>query len=98
MSRIKKLLLQDEAEAKLPRELALTRQETKGTTMDTLHEFQYRNKHPRSERFATLLPHFLILLEGEWRQRQPIMTIDEQTLFRQAHRSLAGLFSMEADQ
>jgi hypothetical protein len=64
--------------------------------MDTLHEFQYPNKHPGSERFAALLPHFLILLEGEWRQRQPIMTIDEQTLFRQAHCSLAGL--MEADQ
>jgi len=66
--------------------------------MGTLHEFLCRSKG-RSERFAAMLPPFLTLLECEWRQRKPYMTTEEQGLFRQAHRSLAGLRELgEADQ
>ena len=63
--------------------------------MENLHECHSRSKCPFSERFATVLSHFLTVLEGEWRQRNPFMTSEEQVFFRWAHRSLAGLLDME---
>jgi hypothetical protein len=99
MSRRKILLVRVESEAKLPREFgAHTAAKRKERAMESLHELQFSSKYPSSERFATVLPHFLTLLEGEWRLRHLIMNTQEQELFRQAHHSLAGLFEMEADQ
>jgi len=63
--------------------------------MGRLRQNEFQCKCAFSERFATILPQFLILLEREWRQWSPFMKTEEQAFFRQAHRSLAGLLDME---
>ncbi len=62
--------------------------------MDRLQEFSCARKTPFTERFATVLPCFLTLLEREWRASRPLMSAEEQTLVRQAHRALGILNEM----
>ena len=52
-------------------------------------------KAPLSEPFATVLPHFLVLLEKEWRESSPMMNSEEQMLLRQAHRALGKLNELQ---
>ena len=52
-------------------------------------------KTPLSERFATVLPHFLLLLEKEWRESSTWMNSEEQALLRQAHRALGTLNELQ---
>lgn len=61
----------------------------------TLQEFQFARKPPFSERFTTVLPRFLNLLENEWRQSRPFMNLEEQALVRQAHIALGTLNELQ---
>jgi len=63
--------------------------------MGRLRQNEFQRKCSFSERFTTLLPPFLTLLEAEWRQRNLFMTTEAQALFRHAHHSLAGLLELE---
>ena len=59
--------------------------------MQRVQEFGFERKAPFSERFTTVLPQFLNLLEGEWRGSNPLMSSEEQALVRQAHQALGRL-------
>ncbi|TMQ31758.1 MAG: hypothetical protein E6K65_00275 [Nitrospirae bacterium] len=63
--------------------------------MDRLQEFYVARKAPFTERFATLLPQFLTLLEREWSESSPRMSAEEQALVRQAHRALGTLNELQ---
>jgi hypothetical protein len=65
--------------------------------MDRLQEFSCARKAPFTERFATVLPCFLSLLESEWRESSPLMSAEEQALVRQAHRALGQLAELGED-
>ena len=51
-----------------------------------------------SERFAATLPQFLVLMEGEWKDKQGRMNVLAEEAFRQAHRWLGRLNEMLDDQ
>lgn len=59
--------------------------------MSSLSEPENCRKPPCSERFQTLLPKFVTLLEGEWRDWRTSMDPLMQTLFREAHDALGRL-------
>ena len=63
--------------------------------MERVQEFYCARKAPFSERFTTVLPCFLNLLETEWRQSSPLMNSQEQALIRQAHRALGTLNELQ---
>ena len=63
--------------------------------MDRLQDFSYARKALFTERFATVLPCFLTLLEREWRESSPLMSSEEQTLVRRAHRALGALNELQ---
>jgi hypothetical protein len=63
--------------------------------MERLQEFYSARKAPSSERFTTVLPCFLTLLESEWRESSPLMSSEEQTLVRQAHSALGTLHELQ---
>lgn len=63
----------------------------------TLQEFQFSRKAPLSERFRTVLPRFLMLLESEWHQSRPLMSPEERRLMRQAHAALGRLAELEEE-
>jgi hypothetical protein len=65
--------------------------------MYRLQEFSCARKAPFSERFTTVLPCFLTLLEREWRASSPLMSSEEQALVRQAHSALGQLAELEED-
>ena len=65
--------------------------------MERLQELSCARKALFTERFATVLPCFLNLLETEWRQSSPLMNSQEQTLVRQAHSALGQLAELEED-
>jgi hypothetical protein len=65
--------------------------------MDRLQEFYVTRKTPFTERFTTVLPCFLTLLEKEWRQSSLLMSCEEQALVRQAHKALGQLAELEED-
>jgi hypothetical protein len=65
--------------------------------MGTVHEQSTRCKSS-SERFTALLPHFLTVLEWEWRRGRSVMTQQRQLLFRQAHQALGRLADLETEQ
>jgi hypothetical protein len=46
--------------------------------MDRLQEFFILRARLLSERFSTVLPCFLTLLEREWREASPLMSAEEQ--------------------
>jgi hypothetical protein len=61
----------------------------------TIQEFPFAHKAHTSERFATVLPHFLSLLEAEWHQSRLLMSVEKQGLMRQAHSALGRLAELE---
>ena len=63
--------------------------------MERVQEFSFGHKAPFSERFATVLPCFLTLLETEWHQSRRLMNAEEQGLVRQAHSALGRLAELE---
>ena len=63
--------------------------------MERVQEFYYARESPFSERFTSVLPHFLTLLEGEWRQSRPLMNAEQQGLVLQAHRVLGRLNELQ---
>ncbi len=63
--------------------------------MERLHEYQFGHKAPFSERFETLLPQFLTVLEREWCASRSLMNVAEQRLFRQAHQALGALNELQ---
>ncbi|OAI47499.1 hypothetical protein AYO43_04400 [Nitrospira sp. SCGC AG-212-E16] len=63
--------------------------------MERVQEFSYARKAPFTERFTTVLPCFLTLLEREWRESSPLMSSEESALVRQAHRALGRLNEMQ---
>ena len=63
--------------------------------MGRLHEFPFSGKAPFSERFTTVLPRFLSLLESEWSQARQCMNTEQQGLMRQAHAALGRLAELE---
>jgi hypothetical protein len=63
----------------------------------TIQEFQFARKASFSERFTTVLPRFLVLLETEWHQARRVMNAEEQGLVRQAHAALGRLAELEED-
>lgn len=63
--------------------------------MFTVQEYQRMGNCPASERFATLLPSFLYIVESEWRYRNRFMNAAERELFSMAHIALAGLLDMQ---
>jgi hypothetical protein len=63
--------------------------------MYRLQEFSFARKAPFTERFTTLLPCFLTLLEREWRESSLLMSSEEQALVRQAHRALGTLNELQ---
>ena len=63
--------------------------------MERVQEFSCARKAPFTERFTTVLPCFLTLLEREWRESSPLMSAEEQTLVRQAHRALGTLNELQ---
>ena len=65
--------------------------------MERLQEFSCARKAPFSERFTTVLPCFLSLLETEWHQARGVMNVEQQGLVRQAHAALGRLAELEED-
>jgi hypothetical protein len=63
--------------------------------MERVQEFSCARKAPFSERFATVLPYFLTLLEREWRESRPLMSAEAQGLMREAHRTLGRLHELQ---
>ena len=63
--------------------------------MERLQELSCARKALFTERFATVLPCFLTLLEREWRESSLLMSAEEQTLVRQAHRALGTLNELQ---
>jgi hypothetical protein len=63
--------------------------------MDRIQEFHGARKTPFSERFSTVLPCFLTLLEAEWHHARRFMNAEQQGLVRQAHRALGRLAELE---
>lgn len=56
-----------------------------------LQESPRARKAPFSERFTTVLPRFLTLLETEWHHARRCMNAEEQELVRQSHHALGRL-------
>lgn len=63
--------------------------------MDRLQELSCARKAPFSERFVTVLPCFLSLLESEWHHSRRFMNAEKQGLMRQAHAALGRLAELE---
>lgn len=63
--------------------------------MERLQESSCVHKAIFTERFATVLPCFLTLLEREWRESSPLMSYEEQSLVRQAHSALGMLNELQ---
>ena len=63
--------------------------------MDRIQEFPFGRKATFSERFTTVLPRFLTLLETEWHHARLSMNAEEQGLVRQAHAALGRLAELE---
>jgi hypothetical protein len=63
--------------------------------MERVQEFSFARKAPFTERFTTVIPCFLALLEREWRESSPLMSSEEQALVRQAHRALGTLNELQ---
>lgn len=63
--------------------------------MERLQEFDFERKAPFTERFTTVLPRFLTLLEREWRESRQLMSAEEQALVRQAHHVLGTLNELQ---
>lgn len=63
--------------------------------MERLQEFQFGRKAHFSERFETLLPQFLGVLEREWCASRLLMNGEEELLMRQAHRALGTLNELQ---
>ena len=60
-----------------------------------LQEFPCTRKTPFSERFNTVLPRFLSLLESEWSHSRRFMNAEEQSLVRRAHSALGALNELQ---
>ena len=63
----------------------------------TIQDFSFAHKAPFSERFTTVLPRFLTLLETEWVHARRFMNAEQQGLVRQAHSALGRLAELEED-
>ncbi|HEV8328443.1 MAG TPA: hypothetical protein VGQ08_13260 [Nitrospiraceae bacterium] len=63
--------------------------------MERVQEFSFARKGPFSERFVTVLPCFLSLLESEWHHSRRFMNEEEQGLVRQAHAAIGRLAELE---
>jgi len=63
--------------------------------MQRLQKFHVARKAPFSERFTTVLPGFLTLLEREWHESSPLMSTEERALVRQAHSALGTLNELQ---
>jgi hypothetical protein len=59
--------------------------------MERLQELRFRSNCHFSERFQEVLPHFLTLLEGEFRQAGLLMNPEVKALLKDAHRALGQL-------
>lgn len=63
--------------------------------MERLHELDFARKAAFSERFETLLPQFLMVLEREWCASRSLMSAEEQGLMREAHSALGTLNELQ---